>query len=207
MKPFVVHAGDAEVEVWSGSRIQFGGDELPAWQKLPKAELKDALSCLTIPGGAPFAGYYDTGDPRMADTENSLFTNVSESMPGGLTSLHFERGVADPPAPPVPIELINGHLHYYRYGVGGQWARWGPDQTVARWDRIPRRLPDDGSAGPAWFALREANAAGLVSTLGNGLGPSENFGIRLTVHATQRRPAQSDCVQRTADRWRDRSVS
>ena len=36
--------------------------------------------------------------------------------------LRFERGAAVPPEPPVPITLIDGHLHYYRYQVGGQYA-------------------------------------------------------------------------------------
>ena len=33
----------------------------------------------------------------------------------------FEHGTATPPAPLVPIDLIGGHLHYYRYRVGGRW--------------------------------------------------------------------------------------
>lgn len=188
MKPFFVRAADTMVEVWSGYRIQFGGAELPAWQTLVKAELKDALSRLAIPVGAPFAGYYDTTDPTIVDTENNLFTNLPESMPRGVSSLRFERGVAAPPAPPAPIDLIRGHLHYYRYQVGGEWATWEPDTTLARWDCVPRRPSDDGSARPAWFSLREANADGLVSISEEGLDPRANFGLRLTVHATRRGP-------------------
>lgn len=188
MKPFFVRAADTRVEVWSGYRIQFGGMERHAWQTVLKAELKEALSRLAMPVGAPFAGYYDSTDPGIADAENSLFTNLLESMPGGVSLLRFERGAVAPPAPPVPIALIGGHLHYYRYQVGGQWTRWEPDETIARWDRLPRRLSDDGSARPVWFALRDANADRLVSMSGDGLEPRANFGLRLTVHATSRGP-------------------
>jgi hypothetical protein len=187
MEPFFVRATDTKVEVWSGCRVQFA-PERHAWQRVLKAELKQALSRLALPAGAPFAGYYDSTDLRIADTENSLFTNLPESMPSGVTSLRFERGAAVPPEPPVPITLIEGHLHYYRYQVGGQWTRWEPDETLARWDRLARRLSDDGSARPVWFALRDANADGLVCISGNGLNPHANFGVRLIVHATTRGP-------------------
>lgn len=174
--------------MWSGYRIQFDGQERHEWQKVLKAELKEALSRLAMPVDAPFAGYYDTTDPRITDTENSLFTNLPESMPSGVTLLSFERGTTTPPAPRVPIDLIGGHLHYYRYQVGAKWTKWEPDETLARWDRLPRRLPDDGSARPVWFALRDANADRLVSISGDGLEPRTNFGLRLTVHATNRGP-------------------
>jgi hypothetical protein len=90
--------------------------------------------------------------------------------------------------PPVPIDLIGGHLQYYRYQVGGEWTKWEPDETLARWHRLPRQLPDDGSARLVWFALRHANADRLVSISGAGLEPRANFGLRLTVHATNRGP-------------------
>jgi hypothetical protein len=93
-----------------------------------------------------------------------------------------------PPASPVPIDVIRGHLHYYRYQVGGEWTTWEPDKTLARWERVPRRLPDDGSARPAWFALREANADAGVYISKEVLDPRANFGIRLTVHATNLGP-------------------
>jgi hypothetical protein len=102
--------------------------------------------------------------------------------------LRFERGTTAPPTPPVPIDLIGGHLHYYRYRVGGEWTKWEPGETLARWHRLPRQLPDDGSARPVWFALRHANADRLVSISGDGLEPRANFGLRLTVHATNRGP-------------------
>lgn len=188
MNPFVVRATSTKVEFWSGYRIQFGGMERHAWQAVLKAELKQALSGLAMQAGAALAGYYASTDPRIADAENTLYTNMLESMPRGVTSLRFERGTAVPPAPPVPVDLIGGHLHYYRYQVGGQWISWEPDETLARWNRLPRRLSDDGSARPAWFALRNANADNLISTSGDGLNPHAGFGLRLTVHATSRGP-------------------
>jgi hypothetical protein len=188
VEPFIVRPNSAGAEVWSGYRIQFGGMERHPWQKVLKAELKEALSGLAMPVGAPFAGYYDSTDPQISDTENSLFTNVLESMPSGVTMLRFERGAVDPPAPPVPIAPIDGHLHYYRYQVAGQWTQWEPDEIIARWHRLPRRLSNDGSARPAWFALRDANAHGLFSRPEIALDPHRNFGLRLTVHATKLGP-------------------
>lgn len=146
------------------------------------------MSALETSAGLPFAGFFDSTDPSIADTENSLFTNLLESMPRGVTSLRFEQGIAGIPAPPVPIDLIGGHLHYYRYTVGGQWTTWEPAETVARWNRVPRRLPDDGSARPVWFALRDANGHRLVWISRGGLEPRTQFGLRLVVHATPRGP-------------------
>jgi hypothetical protein len=185
LQPFVIHAADTKVELWSGYRVQFGGMERHDWQTVLKAELKEALFRLAIPVGTPFTGYYTSTEPRIADLENTLFTNMRESMPSAVTSLRFERLTAAPPESPVPIDLIGGHLHYYRYEVGGQWATWEPFQILARWDRLPRRLAANGSARPAWFALREANASGLVELSGVALEPGANFGLRLTVHATK----------------------
>lgn len=187
MKPYFVRATDASVEAWAGYRIQFEGMERDIWQKGFKAELKDALSRLPITRDSSFAGFYNP-DPRASDVENSLFTNVLEAMPRGVTLLRFERGAADPPAPPIPVELTGGHLHYYRYSVGGRWSTWEPDQTLASWGCLPRRLSDDGSARPVWFALRDANADNLVSIEGAELTPHMGFGLRLTVHATRRGP-------------------
>ena len=93
--------------------------------------------------------------------------------------LRFERGTTAPPGPPVPIDTIGGHLHYYRYQVGGEWTKWEPDETLARWDRLPRRLPHDGSARPVRFALRHANAERLVSISKDGLEPRANLSARV----------------------------
>lgn len=188
MRPYFVRPAKASVEVWSGYRIQFGGMERHEWQKVLKAELKAALSELKIPTGVAFTGFHDSTDPRIADTENSLFTNLLESMPRGVSLLRFEQGTAGLPAPPVEIDLVGGHLHYYRYAVDGQWATWEPVETLASWDRVPRRLPDDLSARPVWFALRDANADEPFWISGAGLGDGGQFGLRLVVHATRRGP-------------------
>ena len=175
------------------------------WQKVLKAELKAALSQLEMPAGVAFTGFYDSTDPRIADTENSLFTNLLESMPRGVSLLRFEQGRAGLPAPPVDIDRIGGDLHYYRYTVGGQWTTWEPAETLARWDRVPRRLPDDGSARPVRFALREANADRLVwlSTV------DLERRTQLTSPCSPRHqawPAQRDLVQRKASRRVDSSL-
>ena len=57
MKPFFVRAAGTTVEVWSGYRIQFDRQERHDWQKVLKAELKEALSRLAMPVDAPFTGY------------------------------------------------------------------------------------------------------------------------------------------------------
>lgn len=113
---------------------------------------------------------------------------MAETMPRAFTALRFERGAGILPEPPIPIDLTSGHLHYYRYQVGGLWTTWKPDQTLARWVHIPRRLRGDDTARPVWFALRQANANGLVAVSSDdALEPGTNFGVRITVHATKHR--------------------
>jgi hypothetical protein len=198
--PFYIRPADTTVEVWSGYRIQFGGFEKHDWQKVLKAELRQVFMSLAIPVGVPFAGYYDTTNPAVSDTENSLFTNLRESMPKGITWLRFEHGTGAPPRPPVQIDLVGGHLHYYRYEFGRQWTTWEPDQTLARWDRIPRRLAGDGSARPSWYSLRDANARALISLFTHILDAQANFGIRLTVHATKLGPRNAiSCSEELID--------
>ncbi|MGV0795768.1 hypothetical protein ABQF26_02300 [Mycolicibacterium elephantis] len=187
MKPYYVRVSPTVVEAWSGYRIQFDGMERHHWQKNLKAELKDALVRIALPHKS-FAGYYDTTNPAVSDVENSLFTNMTGSLPQGIKLLRFERGLNKPPEPPTPIDLLDGHLHYYRYTPGGLWTAWNADKVVARWDRVPRRLPHDGSAGPVWFAIRHGRADGRVSITGQELRLNENFGLRLVVHATRQGP-------------------
>jgi len=193
MKPYYVQETSTAVELWAGYRVQFDGQERHPWQKTAKAELKEALSRVAVPN-EPFAGYYDTTNPAVSDVENSLFTNMLGSLPSGVTLLRFERGTYAPPAPPVSIELVGGHLHYYRYAVGGQWTTWETDEVLARWERLPRRLPLDGSAGPIWLALRHGHADGGVNLTGVGLRPDADFGLRLVVHATRQGPRNAISV-------------
>jgi hypothetical protein len=156
VNPYFVRADNATVEVWSGQRIQHGNEGRDNWQRALKAELRRDFSRLDIPSDALLAGHYNTTSPIVTDTENSLFTNMAETMPRAFTALRFERGAGIPPEPPIPIDLTSGHLHYYRYQVGGLWTTWKPDQTLARWARVPRRLPGDDTARPVWFALRQS---------------------------------------------------
>ncbi len=132
---------------------------------------------------ALLAGHYISTSPVVTDVENSLFTNVGETMPSVVTSLRFECGAGAAPPPPTPIDLVSGHLHYYRYNVGGKWTTWEPEQVIASWTRVPRRMPSDGSARPAWFAMRQANAEGLIDVSAeSGQLRHDKFGIRITVH-------------------------
>lgn len=188
MRPFHIRVRGTTVELWSGYRVQFGGMERHDWQRDVKAELKKSFAQLEMPVGSVFAGFYDSTEPRVADTENSLFTNLLESMPSGVTALRFEQGTGVIPEPPVPVELIAGHLHYYRYAIDGRWCTWEPAETIAAWNRVPRKLSDDGSARPVWYALRRANADGFIAPLAGGLESEAQFGLRLVVHATKLGP-------------------
>ena len=109
-------------------------------------------------------------------------------MPRNVRLLRFEQGSSHPPAPPTPIELIDGHLHYYRYQLGGQWVTWEADRILASWSRLPRRLAADGSARPAWLALREGAAKDRVELSGERLDPEATFGVRVTIHAKKSGP-------------------
>jgi hypothetical protein len=189
LKPFRIRATDNAVELWSGYRIQFAGMMRHDWQHEAKAEFKAALADLVITPDSFFSGYYDTTDPAPVDTENSLFTNLLDEMPRGVRFLRFERGVCDPPEPLEPIHLVGGgHLHYYRYEVGGQWTAWAAERSLATWNRLPRRVPADGSARPSWFALRDANAKGLIEPPADRPAPNFHFGLRVTIHATKNGP-------------------
>ncbi len=185
MKPFSIRVADNVVELWSGYRIQFDGMMRHAWQYDAKTALRVALASLDMTPDSAFCGYYDTTDRALVDTENSLFTNLLGEMPKRVRLLRFERGSGRVPEPPDPIDLIGGHLHYYRYEVDGRWTTWAADRTLATWKRLPRRVPADGSARPAWFALREANAKGLIGPAVGRPHPNSQFGLRATIHATK----------------------
>lgn len=177
------------LEIWAGKRIQHGDEARSEWQRALKSEIRQAVSLWDAPAGATLAGYYNTTCPAITDVENSLFTNVGETLPRSFNSLRFERGVGAIELPPAPIDLVGGHLHYYRYWIGGDWTAWVPDRTVARWTGVPRRLSEGSdTARPVWFALRLANVemAGAVEASGT-LEAGEKFGIRVIVHATKTR--------------------
>ena len=181
--PYCVRSDATSVEIWAGKRIQHGDEARSDWQRVLKGDLRQIFSALEVPQEGLLAGHYLSTSPDIADTENSLFTNMAEVIPRAFTALRFERGTGTPPPPPIPVDLISGHLHYYRYHVGGRWTSWQPDRTIARWARVPRPLPGDDTARPVWYALRQANAGGLVCiTPETALEVGENFGLRITVH-------------------------
>jgi hypothetical protein len=183
---YVVRADHTCVEVWSGKRIQPGNETKDGWQGHLKVDLREAFSRLTIPAGALLSGHYNSTS-SAGDTENSLFTNMHECMPSAqFSAIRFERGSGPPPSPPSLINLVGGHLHYYRYEVGGSWTAWRPDQIVARWLHVPRKVSIGAdTARPVWFALRQANAGGAVSVFRDKPLESDTpFGVRITVHTT-----------------------
>jgi hypothetical protein len=186
MQPYHVLATSTAVEAWTGYRIQPAKEERHDWQRVVKAELKVALARIAT-HGTTLAGFYDTTNPAVTDVENSLVTNMLDTLPGDVTVLRFERGIYAPPEPPDPIELVGGHLHYYRYAMGGEWTTWEPDEVLASWDRVPRRLPGGaGHAGPAWLALREGHANRTVDVPGVELRADAVYGLRLVEHVDRR---------------------
>jgi hypothetical protein len=196
LKPYFVRSDDTTLEIWSGKRIQHGDEARSDWQRALKSDVREATSRWVMPADPVLAGYYDsTTSPFDTDVENSLFTNLGETMPRNFNTLRFERGTGTPQASPVPIDLVSGHLHYYRYSVGGTWTTWRPAQTIARWTNVPRRISDDtntGTARPVWFALRQANSDGLVSVENvDVLRPGQPFGLSIVVHKPKNRSHQA----------------
>jgi hypothetical protein len=183
------------VEAWSGYPLQFAGQRRFNWQDQMAAELRAALVRLTVAARDVLAGDYLSTDSAPCDAENRLFTNPgTSSFPSGVTSIRFERGVGPPPAPPEPVARVDGQIYYCRYRVGGTWQWWEPDALLARWDRVTRHLADDGSARPAWLAMKQAAEARQIETFGGALDNDAPFGIRITVHATPQGPRQATAI-------------
>lgn len=148
-----------QVEAWSSYPIQFDGQRRYHWQEEMVAELRAALATIGVGPGEVLAGTYRSTDVSRCDTENRLFTNPgSGCFPKGVTWIRFERGASPPPLPPSPLTAVDGHL-YYRYRAAADWQWWEPAHVLARWRRIPRQLPDDGSARPVWLAMKQAAVA------------------------------------------------
>jgi hypothetical protein len=158
-------------------------------------DLKAALVAQPLSPGDCLAGTFMTTDPALCDVENRLFTNPgASSFPKGIGSIRFERGVGRPPDPPVAISAIAGHVYFYRYRWNGAFDWWKPDELLARWERIPRSLPDDGSCRPVWLALKQSAARGDIDILGPPPSDKAPLGIRLNVHATPRGPRSAPVI-------------
>jgi hypothetical protein len=176
------------VEAWSGYQLQFETDRKLPWQKQMAAELRAALARLVVAPGEALTGAYLSTSEMRCDVENRLFTNPGQIFPR-VTHIRFERGVGAPPEPPVPISKVDGHLHYYRYRVGGSWDWWQPAARLASWPRVPVARLSEGNARPVWLAMKRAAAAGRIRTFEPAdLDDLAPFGIRITVHASTRGP-------------------
>jgi hypothetical protein len=183
------------VEAWSGYPLQFAGQRRFGWQDQMAADLRAALGALGPGPGDVLAGEYLSTDESRCDVENRLFTNPGAScFPAGVRSIQFERGVGLPPHPPAPVERVEGHLYYYRYKLGGGWQWQEPAAPLARWHRVTRHLPDDGSSRPVWLAMKRAAAAGQIEVLGSLPDDAVPFGVRIVVHATSRGPRRVTAV-------------
>jgi hypothetical protein len=168
----------SSVHGWSGYPLQFEGQRRFSWQDDLAAELKTALSSLIVRPGECLAGTYMTNDPAKCDVENRLFTNPgASSFPKGIMSTRFERGFGELPDPPATIAPFAGHIHHYRYRAGGDFEWWEPDRPIARWERVLRPLPGDGSCRPTWLALRQAAADGSIEIHGTPVD-DQTLGVR-----------------------------
>jgi hypothetical protein len=161
-------------------------------------DLKAALATQPFSAGDCLAGTFMTTDPARRDVENMLFTNPgASSFPKRIGSIRFERGAGPLPDPPVAISAIAGHVYFYHYRWNGAFEWWEPDELLARWERIPRRLPDDGSCRPVWLALKQAAARGDINILGAPPADEAPRGIRINVHATPRGPRSAPVISET----------
>ena len=124
-----------------------------------------------------------------------MFTNPGASaFPKAVRSIRFERGLGPPPEPPAPVARVGGHLHYYRYCLGGMWQCWEPAVPLARWHRVTRPVAGDGSCRPVWLAMKLAAAAGQVEVLGSAPDNAVPFGVQIIVHATSLGPRRVAAV-------------
>jgi len=155
-------------------------------------QLRAALSGLALSPGETLAGVYLSTDASPCDAENRLFVNPVESIPKGVTSIRFEQGASPPPSPPVPISTVEGHVYHYR--PGGAWQWWEPAELLARWRRVARLGPDNGSCRPVWLAMKTAAAAGHIETFASAVQDGVPFGLRIVVHATRQGPRSATAV-------------
>ena len=129
----------------------------------------------------------------MTDAENSLFTNVGETMPRAFTALRFERGTGIPPEPPIPIDLISGHLT----------TTATKSAARGRHGSLTNDRPLDGCPTPTLRSGQELQRARCGSPYAkqtqtgwspvssdDALEPGANFGVRITVHTTESRPTR-----------------
>ena len=200
MFPYHVAAvGDGSgAEAWAGYPLQFEGQRRFQWQDEMAEELKVALAASTFTSGDCLAGTFMTTDPAICDVENRLFTNPGAStFPKLISSIRFERGVGQLPDPPVAISSVAGHMYYYRYRWNGAFEWWEPEKVLARWERVPRQLPGDGSCRPVWLAMRQAAAKGNVEVVGAPPSDTSPLGIRIAVHATRNGPRSAPVISET----------
>ena len=210
MLPYhVAPVGDGSgVAAWAGYPLQFSGQRRFPWDDDMADDLKAALATSQFSVGDCLAGTFMTTDSASCDVENRLFTNPgASSFPKRIGSIRFERGVGRLPDPPVAISAFAGHVYFYRYRWNGVFEWWEPDELLARWERIPRWLPDDGSCRPVWLALRQAAARGDIDVLGAPPSDKAPLGIRINVHATPRGPRSAPVISETLVDGAPRCVS
>ncbi len=193
-KPYVVQSTSRRAEVWSAYQIQFDGMRRHDWQGDLVRALKVALFDLPPRSDHALTGTYSTSVPGRCDAENRLFTNPgAATFPEGTLAIRWERG-SEPPPPPSPVADLAAGVHYYGYAAEPDFQVWEPDQELASWSGVPRRLPDDGSARPMWLALREAVVDGRLALPSGPVADGTRFGLSLTVRAPLRGPRSAPAL-------------
>jgi hypothetical protein len=198
LRPYYVRASGhaaGPVEAWSGYPLQFAGQRRFGWQDEMAAGLRDALAGLVVSPGDVLSGTYLSTDEPGCDVENRLFTNPGTAVsrrPCGRSGSSVASGRRRNRR--RRSDVLTGQLHYYCYCLGGMWQWWEPAVLLARWQRVTRRVADDGSCRPVWLAMKQAAAAGQVEVLGPAPDHAAPFGLRVTVHPTARGPRRAVAI-------------
>lgn len=157
---FVVAGPDSErgsVEAWSTKRLPL---EPNGWRKELRTDIRQAVRVLTGRLGQTLYATYVSRDVSDFDVENVLFYNVGLSCFRGFTGdrARFERGFAEPPSPPQPLDGQQLHYQRYTFHDGSEdFQYWRRGRTIAEWDARCGVLRPSPKATEVWHWLKNGN--------------------------------------------------